>query len=109
MVNSISVAYNGTTVVQQMPFQSVLNSFKLMTSLSYQDLLTQGASLGFWPDDPLSVSFHGADLLSDPDGQGVCANKNSTLISPAAYGASTNFNSYNAFGANIGFKKRCSF
>ena len=96
VIHALSVSYNGITIVQNMPFQSVLNSFKLMTSLSWQDVSSQGAAMGFWPDDPLSFSMHGSGLFADADGQGTCFNKNLAAGTPASYGNLTNFNSYNA-------------
>ena len=35
MIHSLSISYNGTVVVQAQPMQSVINSFRLATSLSY--------------------------------------------------------------------------
>jgi hypothetical protein len=54
IIHSISVDLAGTTIIQQTPFQSLWNTFKLMTTLSYQDLLTIGPSIGFYPDNSAS-------------------------------------------------------
>lgn len=104
LIHSIAITYNGQQIVQQTGFQSVLNSFKLMTTLSYQDILTQGCSLSFVPDDPTAWSYHLA--AGDLDGQGVCNNRNLASTTAASFGAATNFNSYNAFVGNSGFRKR---
>jgi len=50
IIHSFTLDYNGTTIVQQTPFCNMWNSFKLLTTLSYQDVLTQGPQIGFFPD-----------------------------------------------------------
>ena len=107
LIHTLSVNYNGTQIIQAMPFQSVLNSFKLCTSLSWQDVRSQGTSLGFWPDDPTAFTYH-LSAAPDLDGVGVCNSKNLASASAASYGVATNFNSYNGFVANEGFRKRQS-
>lgn len=57
IVHSFTLDYNGTTIVQQTPYVGMWNCFKLLTTLSYQDLVTNGAEMGFYPDDPLSFGF----------------------------------------------------
>ena len=55
IVHSFTVDYNGTTIIQQTPYIGLWNTFKLMTSLSLDDLVTQGSSIGFYPDTASSV------------------------------------------------------
>jgi len=50
MIHSFTLDYNGTTIIQQTPFINMWNIFKLLTSLSYQDVLTMGPTIGFYPD-----------------------------------------------------------
>lgn len=57
MIHSLSVDLAGTTICQQTPFQSLWNNFKLLTTLSYQDLLTLGPSIGFYPDNSSSWNY----------------------------------------------------
>lgn len=57
IVHSFTLDYNGTTIVQQTPYVGMWNCFKLLTTLSYQDLITNGAEMGFYPDDPLAFGF----------------------------------------------------
>ncbi len=57
IIHSFTLDYNGTTIVQQTPYVNMWNAFKLMTSLSYGDILTQGATIGFYPDDPTSWTW----------------------------------------------------
>ena len=60
VIHSISVDLGGSTIIQQTSFANMWNAFKLLTTLSYSDLLTQGASIGFYPDTAESVSFTSA-------------------------------------------------
>jgi hypothetical protein len=104
MIHSLTLDYNGTTIIQQTPFVNMWNSFKLMTSLSWSDITTMGATIGFYPDDPLSWSFQGA---VSPTGIGVCNNTNVGSSVFGNPGASTSgFNRYNSEGGNIGLAKR---
>ena len=73
IVHSFTLDYNGTTIIQQTPYLGMWNTFKLMTSLSYDDLLTQSAQIGFYPDSALSWSYCSATSQS---GIGVCNNNN---------------------------------
>lgn len=103
MIHSITVDMAGTTIIQQTPFINMYNSFKLMTSLSWGDVCTTGASIGFYPDDPLSFSFQPAASLS---GQGVCNNSNHPSNAVAQANIATSFNNYLSGTGNIGFTKR---
>jgi hypothetical protein len=96
IVHSFTLDIGGTTVIQQTPFCGLWNSFKLMTSLSWNDVATSGASLGFYPDNPLSVSFSAA---ATTEGQGTSNNQNGL-----AFPVVTLHNSYDV--ANDGFLKR---
>lgn len=101
IVHSLTLDYNGTTTIQQTPYCNMWNSFKLMTSLSWNDVWTQGATIGFYPDDPLSFVFvqNGTATAS---GMGVC--NNSTAITfPPTSGA---FNNYRSGDGNEGFVRR---
>ena len=84
IIHSFTLDYNGTTIIQQTPYSNMWNTFKLMTSLSYNDLLTQGPTIGFYPDDPTSFLFLPA--VAGPaslDGSGTC--NNSTILN-GSYG-----------------------
>jgi hypothetical protein len=107
VVHSMSMDLNGVTVIQQTPFCNMWNSFKLMTSLSWNDVSTIGSSIGFYPDDPLSWSFQGVAASS---GLGVCNNTNYSAASLDGFlpiGATNNV--YKATNGNIGFLKRQSY
>jgi hypothetical protein len=58
IIHSFTLDYNGTTIIQQTPFINMWNTFKLMTTLSWNDVITQGPTIGFYPDDPTSFVFN---------------------------------------------------
>lgn len=76
IIHSFTLDYNGTTLVQQTPYIGLWNTFKLMTSLSYQDIVTMGATIGFYPDTSSSWSYN-SDYQAGYGGNGVCNNVNS--------------------------------
>lgn len=71
IIHSFTLDYNGVTVIQQTPYINMWNCFKLLTSLSWGDVITQGPTIGFYPDDPLSFVYESA---AGPYGIGVCNN-----------------------------------
>jgi hypothetical protein len=71
IIHSFTLDYNGTTIIQQTPYINMWNCFKLLTSLSWGDVITQGPSIGFYPDDPLAFVYESA---AGPYGIGVCNN-----------------------------------
>ena len=73
VIHSISLDVNGSTIIQQTPFQSLWNTFKLMTTLSFQDVLTFGPTIGFFPDNSASVKYYGS---ANTNGLGTCNNQN---------------------------------
>jgi hypothetical protein len=77
IIHSFTLDYNGSTIIQQTPFINMWNSFKLMTSLSYQDVITQGSTIGFYPDDAETLEFY--DPLLGADGTAAT----SRLVTPA--------------------------
>jgi hypothetical protein len=112
IIHSFTLDYNGTTIVQQTPYINMWNSFKLITSLSLDDINTQGATIGFYPDDPLSWQYvaPGASQITGAvainmtttTGQGVCNNTNLETFSVVA----GRFTDFSAGEGNDGFLKR---
>ncbi len=102
MIHSLTLDYNGTTIIQQTPFINMWNSFKLITSLSWNDVATEGATIGFYPDSASSWSFKTAVSTT---GIGVC---NNTNFSSTAFGAIVTgvFNRFSSDNGNIGLFKR---
>jgi hypothetical protein len=104
IIHSFTLDYNGTTIVQQTPYVGLWNTFKLMTTLSFQDLITNGAQMGFYPDDALSWGFTtgaGGVAAGDPlIGVGTCNNVNR----PAGVDVTGQFMGFR-YG-NLGFLRR---
>ena len=73
IIHSLSVDLNGTTIVQTCPFQSLAQNFKLLTTLSWQEVQQFSGSLGFWPDCSTSYSVNTSNSGS-ANGVGVCNN-----------------------------------
>jgi len=71
IIHSFTLDYNGTTIIQQTPYIGLWNSFKLMTSLSLDDIKTQGSLIGFYPDTAGPVQFQATD---NEAGLGTCNN-----------------------------------
>ena len=97
IIHSLQVEFNGVTVIQQSNFQGLYNTFKLMTTLSYNDILAQGSEIGFYPDDALSIIFNSGASINGP---GTCFTQNAMSV-PVVSGVDTTYNT-----GNIGFFKR---
>lgn len=95
IIHSMTLDYNGTTIVQQTPFCNMWNSFKLLTTLSWADVCTQGSTIGFYPDTAGSWLY-----FSSPagNGVGVC---NNDLASVETITTSFLTNNYNQITANL--------
>ena len=103
IIHSFTLDYNGTTIVQQTPYVNMWNSFKLMTSLSLNDIYTQGATIGFYPDDAISWQYSPPVAgLPTRNGQGVCNNTDYDAVTPV----SGLFNNFKSGGGNEGFLSR---
>jgi hypothetical protein len=99
LIHSLTLDYNGTTIIQQTPLQSIWNIFKLQCSLSYGDIITQGSSIGFYPDSALSFSYQ---QVASVNGIGICNNNNANgSDTPIVSGA---LNSYTQ--TNLGIARR---
>ncbi len=103
IIHSFTLDYNGTTIIQQTPLINMWNSFKLMTSLSWQDVQTQGATIGFYPDDPTAWSFIQSGTAANLVGMGVCNNGDNLSYGSDVEGI---FNSFRVGRGNEGFLKR---
>jgi hypothetical protein len=117
IIHSFTLDYNGTTIVQQTPYVNMWNSFKLMTSLSYSDITTQGATIGFFPDDsqtwtwtPTPAVAGGIFTLDSRAvfGQGIC-NNTDVISAVGAKNISSQFNQFTSGAGNIGYLKRNSW
>jgi len=84
IIHSITLDLQGSTIIQQTPFQSLWNCFKLLTTLSYQSLITEGPTIGFYPDTSTSWRFNAATTTIG--GNGTCNNSN-FFVAPIIVGA----------------------
>jgi len=112
VIHSFTLDMNGTTIIQQTPFINMVNCFRLLTSLSYNDLITQGSVIGFFPDDTSSWSVNMAPANggggATPNGGGVCNNTlfpAQTLMNPDLATARI-LNNYNSDSGNYGLVRR---
>jgi hypothetical protein len=108
IVHSLTLDYNGTTIIQQTPYINMWNSFKLLTSLSWSDVAVMGSTIGFYPDNPLSWAYN---AIACPAGIGVSNNTNfrpntSVLNGVIVTGADNN---YASGRGNTGFQMRQTF
>lgn len=76
IIHSLTLDYNGTTIIQQTGFQGVWNTFKLYCSLSMSDVIAEGASIGFYPDEPLAFQLN---TVASVDGIGITNNRNAPV------------------------------
>ena len=97
LIHSITLDYAGTTIIQQTPLCSMWQQFTLMTTLSLQDVLLNGPTIGFYPDTSDSFSFVNGD---SQEGPGVRNNFNA-IAQPPVQGAFAR----NAI-SNVGFTER---
>lgn len=97
IIHSMTLDYNGTTIIQQTPFCNMWNSFKLLTTLSYADVMTQGATIGFYPDTAGSWAYWNA---SSGNGYNVC-NNDVALVNTII--SSNTINDYNVFSTTSNF------
>lgn len=81
LIHSMSVDLNGTNIIQQTPFSEFYNAFCLMTSFSWDDVKTQGSTIGFYPDDALSATSFTNDA---PEGMSEATVNNQDLLTPNA-------------------------
>jgi len=90
VIHSCQVDYNNTTAQQLTSFQSMFNAFKLHTTLSLDDVATQGSSIGYAKDSSQSWGRTAAT--------GLCNNRNILLASATA--------GNNMATGNVGFYER---
>lgn len=108
VIHSLTLDYNGTVAIQQTPFINMWNIFKLLTSLSYNDVLTMGSTIGFYPDETGSFKYF---VNNSSSGVGVCNNDNAQIISSVPNLQNNTYGSYVATagvsgGGNYGLTSR---
>lgn len=90
VIHSVQVDYNNTTAQQLTSYQSMFNAFKLHTTLSVDDVATQGSSIGYAKDSSQSWGRTAATGLQN--------NRNILLASATA--------GNNMATGNVGFYER---
>jgi len=73
VIDSVSVDYNGTNIIQTVRGQNILAQIKACTEWSTDDLRNLGPSLGFAVEEEESYIYFGATCSF---GQGLCNNSN---------------------------------
>jgi len=81
LIHSMSVDLNGTNIIQSTPFSEFYNAFQLMTCLSWDDVKTQGSTIGFYPDDAFSATSFTGD---NPAGSASATVNNQDLCTPGS-------------------------
>ncbi len=97
LIHSITLDYAGTTIIQQTPLCSMWQQFTLMTTLSLQDVLLNGPTIGFYPDTSDSFAYFNGDT---DEGPGVRNNFNAIAQPPVQGEFAANAIS------NVGFTER---
>lgn len=109
IIHSFTLDYNGTTIIQQTPFINMWNTFKLLTTLSYQELKSLGPHIGFYPDDSEGWEFN---TIARASGIGTCNNLNIGYVPDVTgFGIWSQTDTRNSAGekSNTGFSKRQSW
>ena len=108
IIHSFTLDYNGTTIIQQTPFVNMWNTFKLLTTLSYSDIITQGPTIGFYPDTASSWTFNipnvsstGA-IVASLNGVYTCNNDLAIIETPVSSNLSATGNQFNNHGLYSG-------
>ena len=100
LIHSLSVEYNNTSIVQLTPYTNFYVTYKLMTSLSSEDVEKFGATIGFVPDS--SDSFDYVGVGANPSGHGSINNTNAAALQSDAL----SWSSVKTATFNKGFKSR---
>ena len=102
IIHSLTLDYNGTTIIQQTPYCNMWNSFKLLTSLSWADVSTIGSSIGFYPDTAGSWAYFAS---ASGNGLNVCNNDLGLVKSTTTSLIINDYDQYkspNGSGGNVG-------
>lgn len=109
IIHSFTLDYNGTTIIQQTPFINLWNNFRLMTSLSWSDVQTQGTVIGFYPDTATTFTFTPSTAVANaPNSLALSGNgvSNNIVKSVPIVSQNTQNNNFDTGGSNVGLYKR---
>jgi len=82
LIHSMSVDYNGTNVVQSTPYTNFHVAYKMVTTLSADDVNKYGPSLGYQKDSSMSFQWSPFNTPTT-SGVGVSNNRNFFTAQPA--------------------------
>jgi hypothetical protein len=109
IIHSMTLDYAGVTILQQTAMCQMFQNFTLMTTLSLQDVMLNGPTIGFFPDTAASVSTGDEDSGSS----GIVSNNRNSLgqapvvVPTATAGSQTLAENGLSLGVgNAGFAKR---
>jgi len=85
IIHSFTLDYNGTTIIQQTPYIGLWNTFKLMTSLSWDDVRMMGSQIGFYPDSSESVQKSGLQAVTVSPASVVGTTSNNQIAFGSAF------------------------
>jgi len=105
LIHSLSVEYNNTSVVQLTPYLNHYVNYKLLTSLSEQDVEKFGTAIGFFPDTWMSHDYDADGTTFNAAGKGSLNNRN---LGFSQYNNidGDGFTANDYFGTNEGLRKR---
>jgi hypothetical protein len=72
LIDSMSVEYNNTTIIQLTRTSNYYLNYKMTASLGMSDVRKQGATIGFWPDTVDAFQYNTA---ASPEGRGISNNR----------------------------------
>jgi len=106
IIHSLTVKYNNSDAVQQGNFLNIWRHFHLMTTLSWEDVKTQGATIGFYPDDPTAWDYSAA---ATPSGIGLCNNRDAINVPVLPLQSFVGASTLNKGGCNYGYLMRQTY
>lgn len=101
-IDSMQVDLNNVNICQLQPNLNMLVNYKLLTSMSHDDIEKMGAIIGFYPDSADSYIYQNT---ASQDGIGFCNNRNETPTStylPADGSAKSNYGFYRRQKETVG-------
>lgn len=105
LIHSLSVEYNNTSVVQLTPYLNHYVNYKLLTTLSEDDLDKHGTSINFFPDSWEAHNYDNGTGL-DEQGKGSINNRNLSFAANTELDLS-DIQATNKVKFNQGLRRRC--
>jgi hypothetical protein len=107
LIHAMSVDWNSVNIVQLTSFLNIYCSYKFMTTWSYNDMVKNGSTCGFWKDSVDSIIYNAAAATN---GTGFVNNSVTDVVTNFSQGGVGDFDVARAIvGYNEGYRKRLSF